>query len=53
MRLAVLILLTALLPLGWGWITYWLVTRFWPERGTKTGDVRPADRPASPYDYQI
>lgn len=50
--LAVLILLTVLLPLVWGWMVYWLIARHWPpsERDELDDGV---ELVVSPYDYQI
>jgi hypothetical protein len=30
MRFIVLVLLSGILPLPWGWCVYWLLTKFWP-----------------------
>jgi hypothetical protein len=53
MRLSLLILLTVLLPLVWGWCVNWLVAKWWPSRQPHINSPRGSDPRQSPYDYQI
>lgn len=54
MRIILLIVATVSLPLVWGWVVHWLVTRLWP-----AGRVGPVNRgddaypPIPPITYSI
>lgn len=52
MRLALLIILTSLMPLVWGGAMYWLIARLWPEREVDDSVAR-SGTSAHLHDYQI
>ena len=52
MRMTLLILGAAVVPLIWGWGVYRLVARFWPQKRFRQVGRGP-DYPAPPIDYQI
>lgn len=54
MKMTLLIVVAALLPLVWGWVVYWLVARLWP--ASRPGSISPdADThpPIPPITYSI
>jgi len=53
-RADLLIVVTLLLPLGWGCVVHWLLSRVWPVKEA-AGDDRPLTPRAHehPIDYQI
>jgi hypothetical protein len=53
MRLPLLIPLTLLLPLVWGWLMHWLVKVWWPVRPSHANHSPGADAGPSPEDFQI
>lgn len=53
MQLTILLLLTAVLPLCWGWLSHWIVVRCWPPRDSPHAGPGPRDYGPPPFDYQI
>ncbi|PYS36487.1 MAG: hypothetical protein DMG14_24315 [Acidobacteria bacterium] len=49
-RIALLIVIAGIMPLGWGWTVHWLVSRLWPQKPAR--QPRPP-RSSPPLDYQI
>lgn len=54
MRFAILLSLSLLVPAVWGWLTYALMTRWWPFRDCGDEGLPPAgERESVPHNFQI